>query len=219
MYKIGITVREVIVDDTKKEFVNTSYMEFLNNCREIIPIIISASTENISQILSFCDGFLITGGDDLDPVLYNEENTSSNITPKSIDDLDKAVINYCLKSKKPLLGICRGLQSLNVFLGGSLHQNIENHRDNNHEILLYDNSMFTKLASNRLIVNSFHHQAINKLADRLNCVGVASDGIIEVVEHKELPMFAVQYHPEKMIDTNGLLVLNYFLALVKQYKA
>ena len=86
---------------------------------------LTLENENIESLLEKCDGFLITGGDDIDPVNFGEVNTGeSKDVMKELDDLDKIVVEYALKSKKPLLGICRGHQSINVFCWWSLYQDI-----------------------------------------------------------------------------------------------
>ena len=104
-----------------------------------------------------------------------------------MDQLDKKIIEYCINKNKPLLGICRGIQSINVFLGGTLKQNILYHNDENH---------FIKFKNKYILVNSFHHQSIDKLAPNLLVVAKSLDDEIEIIKHKFLKIIGLQFHPE-----------------------
>ena len=129
---IGITPRYYFNDD-KKKFLRVSqmYLDYLDN-NDVLYFILTPST-NIEQMLSLCDGFLVIGGDDFDTIHYgqtNELNLSNEIDPV-IDTIDKQVIDHAVANKKPLLGICRGLQAIVVTQGGTLHQDIA-HDNLNH---------------------------------------------------------------------------------------
>lgn len=145
---------------------------------------------NLNTKLDQFDGFLLPGGFDIDPKYYNQRNYASYSVDEEMDLLDKKIIDYAVKNKKPLLGICRGIQSLNVFLGGTLKQDILHHSDENH---------FIKYNDKYLLVNSFHHQSIDKLADDLEVLAYSLDKEIEIVKHKELNIYGLQFHPE-LID-------------------
>ncbi len=216
---IGITSRLVNVDNTEKQFVNTHYVDPLIK-RNLNTVMLTLNNPNIEAILMLCDGFLITGGTDINPTNYNQTNQGLSInTSELLDKLDKLVIMHAYKHKKPLLGICRGHQALNVFLGGTLHQDLQtknkHHKRvvNNHLVntLFHDLFKFNKTIN----VNSYHHQAIDKLADDLIPLAFHQDETIEMVIHKNLPMFSVQWHPELQPDSpESKIVFDAFAALV-----
>lgn len=175
--KIGVAVRK----DTTDYFVHQSYLHMLKRWNYTYDFI------TIETELTSFDGFLLPGGYDLDPRLYHEINYASQHVDEEMDSLDFKIIEYAVKNKKPLLGICRGIQSINVFFGGSLKQDIRNHMDENH---------FVKYNNEYILVNSFHHQSIARLATSLEVLGTSLDGEIEIIQHKELPIYGVQFHPE-----------------------
>lgn len=203
---IGITPRLTTERNVEKQFVNTRYLKPLKE-RGLDTLMLTLEGPNLEKILSMCDAFLITGGTDSDPIIYGEENTGlSKGVDQRLDDTDTLVIEHAVKHKKPLLGICRGMQSLNITLGGSLHQDLgelnESHNSvsKDHLITVIPNDFID--LKGVLNINSYHHQAINRLADDLEVLGSHADGTVEMVKHKTLPMFGVQWHPEIHSDSN-----------------
>lgn len=206
IYLIGITLRK---DESKKKELYVKYRYFFNNNILFIPLY---NNSNIEHTFSICDGFIITGGMDYDPYLYNQSKSIKTcISSKDDDELDFKIINYCRNTQTPLLGICRGMQGINIFFKGSLHQDINNHLGTTHTIT-------SKNKKDSYIVNSFHHQAINKLGHNLDILFISEDGIIEMLRHKTLPILGVQWHPE-MEPESGINknVLNTFLKHVGEY--
>lgn len=219
--KIGITTRYIYEDGIQKQFVNTQYLKFIEQFN-LTPIILPIKNLKINELLEMCDMFLITGGDDLDSIWFNEElDPSVKNIEREMDILDKNVIEYCVKNKKPLFGICRGLQSINVFLGGSLYQDLEDKEHKNKEsgqtALINDKGHFFKcLGKDEIEINSYHHQGIKVLAKDL--IGsITSRGLIEGIEHKTLPIVAVQWHPEKLNDENSKKIFKEFISLSLKY--
>lgn len=201
---IGLSSRFVTEDHVEKQCVNTRYINRLVE-RGLNTLMLTIGNPNLEHILSMCDGFLITGGNDINPVSYHEINEGlSKDTDIRLDQLDIAIIFHALKYRKPLLGICRGLQILNVALGGTLYQDLcelnKTHLNIpfGHIVYLNDHPYFAW--SKSIDVNSFHHQAIKDLADDLVVYGRSEDGIIELVVHKTHPIFALQWHPEMSPD-------------------
>lgn len=199
---IGITPRLVTVEGVKKEFVNARYVKPLN-LRGFNAIMLTLDNPHIEDVLSLCDAFLITGGADVDPIHFNEANEglSKDVEP-SLDILDKKVVDHAVKYKKPMLGICRGHQVINVFMGGSLHQDIGNtHKDisKDHEITTVKNDILK--FNETIFVNSYHHQAIKEIAPDFIEVAKHLDGTNEAIIHKHLPIIAVQWHPEIHSDS------------------
>lgn len=202
---IGITPRILIEDGIEKQFVNTRYVDRLTP-RRLHTLMLTLGNEEQDKLFELCDGFLITGGTDVDPKFYGEENLGlSKDVIIRLDELDQKVIHYAMKHHKPLLGICRGLQSLNVFLGGSLHQDLgdknitHNRVSSGHVLNTMSHPSFPW--ERKIHVNSYHHQAIHKLAPGLKVLATHEDGTIEMVIHESLPIFAVQWHPEITPDS------------------
>ena len=116
-----------------------------------------------------------------------------------------ALLGKWLKTDKPILGICRGLQFLNVYFGGTLYQDIPVecgviHSDVVHKVRLEEGTWMRNLFdSAEIVTNSHHHQGVKKLADDFVVAGRSEDGMIEAAIHKSLPIFATQFHPERMI--------------------
>ncbi len=166
-----------------------------------------SSTTGIEKVTDICDGLIVTGrAIDINPKYYGEQaiketNLSSDYDGE--DKLDLMLINSFHKVNKPILGICAGVQVINVCFGGSLYQDIENHTSKEaitiHPINIEKGSFLEKIYNtNQIKVNSFHHQAINKVAENFKVVATSEDGIVEAIEYKNI--VGVQWHPEKSRD-------------------
>lgn len=216
--KIGITARFIYEDSIEKQFINSHYLNYINKAG-FTPIMLPISNCNLEELLNLCDCFLITGGNDMHSKWYNMPmHNSMKDVSIDMDILDKNVIEYAIKNNKPLLGICRGLQSLNVFLGGTLYQDIIGHKkiENGQIARLNGRGRFFKnILDEEFSINSYHHQAIDKLADDLVSV-IEADGIIEAVEHKSLDIYALQWHPERLDDINSFKIINEFAKIVSK---
>ena len=195
----------------------------------VLPPILEAAEEMVQGI----DGLLLTGGSDLDPGYYGEEPLPElGETVPERDAFEMAVLRHALERSMPVFGICRGMQLLNVALGGTLYQDLPSqlhpdliaHRQQmpkwqwTHEVEVDAGSEVAKIMeATRLRVNSYHHQAIKDLPDDLMAVAHASDGVIEVVESHDLSerwLVGVQWHAEAMRDTKGPEHRNLFKAHV-----
>lgn len=214
---IGITPRIIYEHDIQKQFVNTRYVKRLTE-RGMNTLMLTLDNPNQEEIFALCDAFLVTGGWDLNPKTYGETNDLglSKDVHDELDTIDRDVIQYAMKHKKPLLGICRGHQSLNVFLGGTLHQDMKGHGSvkENHLLRTKKDSRFE--VDSMIAVNSYHHQAIKDLAQSLDVLATHEDGTIEMVYHKELPIFSVQWHPEiTPSDPISQKVFDTFISLIK----
>lgn len=161
--------------------------------------------KNLEQYLPLCDGFIITGGDDVNPKRYDEENSNSNYNDL-IDEIDFKIIDYTYKNKKPLLGICRGIQVINVYFNGSLTQDIPGHF----------NSHIVQYKTREFFVNSSHHQIINRLGN--NLIPLFKNGnAVEALIHKEKFIIGIQWHPERMTDLVSNFIFKYFKKEVIKY--
>lgn len=154
-----------------------------------------------------CDGLLLPGGADMDPARYGEENTASAGIDPVRDEAELSLIEKFLQAERPILGICRGFQVLNVALGGSLLQDVdhpETHRwaeeigDRVHEVTAAQESFLKPLYGERFAVNSAHHQALGRIGAHLAVTAHAPDGVAEAMQWPEKRVYAVQFHPERM---------------------
>ncbi len=220
---IGIVPRSMTYSNNYKVQVNVSYLTPFNN-RDVTPIILPIDSPNLLELLDLCSGFLLPGGDDIDPVWYNQSNDldlSKDMDPL-LDKIDKMVLDYAVKTKKPVLGICRGVQSIAAFLGGSLHQDIE-HAGLKHEVLdskhlvnTVSNTQVSSLFPECFLINSFHHQVVSHLPKNFVITHTYQD-VIEGIVHETLPIFGVQWHPERFDSLESSAIFDWFVNQVKQY--
>ena len=165
--------------------------------------------EPVETILDEVDALVLTGGPDVDPAHYKEpQGPRSGITEsnKLRDKLEIPLVQAALQQDKPVLAICRGIQLLNVALGGTLHQHIDGHEESAdgtsafHPVFFQPGTRLAQLmgVSGQSQTNSRHHQALNRVAPDLNVVATSPEGIVEAVEstaHRWA--FGVQCHPER----------------------
>ncbi|MBT3629803.1 MAG: gamma-glutamyl-gamma-aminobutyrate hydrolase family protein [Candidatus Marinimicrobia bacterium] len=195
----------------------------------LIPPIIKR--EDLAHLIQKLDGIILTGGDDLHPKYYGE--SPDPLTPKPFHlrrgDHDKQIFEYIWENKIPTLAICLGMQEVNVFMGGSLYQDIPAQVKNplvhrigdwfeaRHDVSLESGSLLHQLTGQSIVdTNSAHHQAIKEVPESLRITGRSADGLIEVLEprDKTIPLLAVQWHPESEI--NDIIGINLFKWLVSQ---
>ena len=152
-----------------------------------------------------CDGLLIPGGVDVDPVHYGQENTASRNIDHDRDRDEFILIDLFLKLERPILGICRGYQILNIALGGTLIQDLpddshhqqEDGIDRVHPVKT-THPFLADLYGEGFVSNSAHHQAVDRLADGLQLTCVGEDGVVEGFIHENGRIIGVQFHPERM---------------------
>ena len=160
------------------------------------------------QLLDRLDGICLSGGPDLDPAAYGAGARHPELGPTEpvLDAFELALAKAALERGLPILAVCRGAQALNVACGGTLHQHIPGHRQTApagepaHAVELTRNSRLARIARTRtLAVNSFHHQAVDRLGAGLRIVGRAPDGTIEALEGSGF-VIGVQWHAETMAE-------------------
>ncbi len=172
------------------------------------------SDSDALNALSGYDALVLTGGGDVDPRLYGEENAFSSDVDPVRDDTEIALLRAAKKSDLPTLGICRGIQLANVAFGGTLWQDLEKNGFQNHflpEKKLVQTHFVSSVSGGILpdifgesvSVNSIHHQAVKTLAKGLSATLISSDGVVEGIEDKTKRFFIfVQFHPELLLDTD-----------------
>lgn len=192
-------------------FLTEHYKKIFDDMNIILfPII---SEKNIDKICDICDGLIVTGtANNINPKYYNEEPIKGE--EYNIDEyiIDREAINIFAKNQKPILGICGGVQSINVVFGGTLYQSVNNHniKDLTHKIKIMNNTFLNKVYQKAEIqVNSYHHQAIKDVAKDFKISAISEDGIIEAIEKDNI--IGVQWHPEKMMD------MKFFKKFIEEY--
>lgn len=216
--RIAISATTRTDDHRRRVRLNAAYVDAIERAGAL-PLVVPplASITHASAILDACDGLVLTGGEDIAPERYNAapDATVEEINPER-DATEIALVEAARARACPTFAICRGLQLLNVALGGSLVQDIPSQRpgalDHDpagprsarvHEVEIEAGSTLARtLGSTRVRVNSFHHQAADRIAEGLRATAWAPDGIIEGLEWTGSPgwwALAVQWHPEELV--------------------
>ena len=198
------------------------------------PFLIAQSADQglLEEQMSLMDALVIPGGDDLDPHYFQEEPTYTTEIQPLRDAFDWQLLDIAVKQGKPVLGICRGLQLLNVYFGGTLYQDLKaqgasqvKHRQDNairypwHSVDIVSGShVHQTLGLTETRVNSLHHQAVKDLAPGFEITARAKDGVVEAIESTSGPLrWGLQWHPE-MLSLNspeGQAIFNHFLDQVR----
>ncbi len=163
----------------------------------------------LEEIETF-DGLLLPGGGDVDPSFFNAENDGSESIDMALDMAQFAILSEFVNTGKPVLGICRGHQLINIYFGGSLIQDLgeagnaihrwtEETGDKVHQTIATPGSFIATLYGEApFATNSAHHQALDALGRGLVAVQTSADGVNEAIAHESLPIYGVQWHPERM---------------------
>jgi len=191
-----------------RAFVYTTYVDSLRRAGAI-PVLIPPQPENAADVVDDLDGVLLAGGDDFDPAAYGEPRhpTVEPMDPRRQEN-ELSLARIARERGIPTLGICLGVQVMNVAAGGTLIQHIESDIDHTsepsdrhrHEVAIDGGTRLARIVGEReLEVNSSHHQAIKEIGDGLRVTAHAPDGIVEGLEDPRHPFYVgVQWHPEDM---------------------
>jgi putative glutamine amidotransferase len=228
---IGINagVRDIEGPDKPFFTLRTTYVDAVKAAGGV-PIIVPAVDDDaiIAAHVELCDGFIFTGGPDLDPALYGQEvheTVKNQIVHKRRQDYDLALIRKVIEARKPFLAICLGCQEVNVVLGGTLVQDIPSiikteidHAKSysRHDVEVKAGSLLASIVGDgTCLANTSHHQSVDKIGEGAEVTSLSpTDGIIESFELKEYPFgLALQWHPEVIHDEPRQLAI--FQALVK----
>lgn len=184
----------------------------------LIPII--NKEEDILKLMDTLDGIILSGGYDVNPIYYGEEPTKYvgfTYTPRDLSEL--FIVKAAIEKDMPILGISRGQQIMTVAFGGKLYQDLSekndayiNHVQNagindiGHYVNIVSGTRLHKIfGTDRILVNSFHHQAAKTVPPNFIVSATSSDGVIEAIEHKTKPIMSVQWHPEIMIKKHPVM--------------
>ncbi len=200
-----------------RSFVKSNYIRAINKAGGV-PFIIPPELprSSVEELFDLCDGILLTGGEDIDPALYGQApHPKLGTVSCRRDQLDKMVVEMCMEKKKPFLAICRGMQSVNVFLGGTLMQDIssaisteiahlqpEHYTTLTHQVneLATSDLLQKIMGKSTLAVNSRHHQAVDKPGKNIKIIARSPDGVAEALVVEGHPFaLAVQWHPEWLV--------------------
>jgi putative glutamine amidotransferase len=188
-----------------------------------LPVVIPPTDdmELIRATVERCDGMVLLGGGDVSPTHYGQEISARLFgVDEFIDAFEIAAVQHAVSLDLPVLAICRGHQILNVAMGGTLIQHLENyevHRDTMHEVQLSAGSLVAEaMGTTTPLTHSFHHQAIDGVAPTLTVVGTYTDGTVEAVQHTSASwVIGVQWHPEDTAEEDTANQ-NLFNALVQR---
>lgn len=150
---------------------------------------------------------LLPGGDDVDPSFFGQENHGSRKIDRELDTAQFAILDLFVKAKKPVMGICKGCQVLNIYFKGTIIQDLENNVHHQayqgkavkHKAVTEKGNLFYELyGGGEIIINSSHHQAIDRLGDGFRVCQYSDDHVPEAIQHETLPIIGIQWHPERM---------------------
>lgn len=210
---IGLCSSYGNLEDNDRIFLNCDYLNAIRHFGGI-PVVIPAEADEEEQkyLLEHCDGLVFTGGNDIDPTLYGEETLNDTVVPAPERDAgEPRLCALAMERDLPILGICRGIQIINVHFSGTLYQDIPaqlkteiDHRKHHDCQIVPGTPLWELLGEESIEVNSHHHQAVKDVAPGFAVMGSCSDGIVEAIWKPDAKfLWAVQWHPERIWKEEG----------------
>ncbi len=231
---IGITTNQVFMGRMQlpRIALNTSYIRAVQKAGGVpVMIPVGIHADDFDALLGAMDGILFTGGVDINPARYGAA-MHSHITEVDLerDEMEVGMLKWAVQNKKPFMGICRGIELVNVALGGTLYTHLYDQLPNTlyhtcyegdlprnflaHPVNTEANSQLQKILGPETWVNSLHHQGIRTVGEGLRATAHSSDGLVEGVELTGFPFgVAVQWHPEELTHIDCMM--NLFKAFIQ----
>lgn len=209
----ALPIRRDKLEGSEKCYCNYSYMHWLH--KNNISTILISDLNHIDLIVKICDILILPGGYDVDPVFSGLQMDQDYPYYQDVDILDFVLLSAFHHHHKPVLGICRGMQIMNLYFKGSLHYNIHNHISTSHPIVFTNQSILKPFYPKKVKVNSYHHQAIDTISPFLQIEAIANDGIVEAISYEDY-MIGLQWHPELMDNDPILLYFEQVLQRTSQ---
>lgn len=197
-----------------------------------ISVVIPSTLDSLAlrKLVKKLDVVFLTGGEDVAPFRYGEENHPKlGGVNERRDEWEYRLLREAMRQHKPIFGTCRGEQMINVFFGGTLYQDLPSQKPSDikhsfgtsraHKLKISPDSRLCKvLGTTETMVNSTHHQAVKDLAPGFRIAAVADDGVVEAIESDIYPVAAVQFHPEAMVEYDALFreIYKNFMKLIKK---
>ncbi|GAA3182475.1 gamma-glutamyl-gamma-aminobutyrate hydrolase family protein [Fructilactobacillus sanfranciscensis] len=215
--KIGITANVNLGEPTKfclpyANVTPSSFIEVVTQHNQIPVILPVVPPKLVPELVAMVDAVIIPGGQDIASCFFEDvadDKADEYFIPH--DEFELAVVKEAIRTKKPILGVCRGHQVINVALGGDLYQDLPeqlpsevNHEQRNtgelfaHSVKINADSELAKALGEQTKVNSRHHQGLRKIGDDLHVVATAPDGVVEAIESEDGLITGVQWHPEDL---------------------
>lgn len=201
-------------DERRSIWMLPGYMDLVRESGAV-PIILPLKVDraDLIALCDMCDGFLLTGGHDVNPSIYDEPiGEKCGLPNDERDSLERIVFEYAVERDRPLFGICRGIQLINALCGGTLYQDLPTEFDSkgvNHQMtppydqpthrveILPETPLSQILNTSQIEVNSYHHQAIKEISPQLSAMAISEDGLVEAIYMPNKRFIqAVQWHPE-----------------------
>lgn len=172
------------------------------------PIVAPPESKLAKNYIKKANGLLLIGGGDVKASLYGGSGKYDKDVDFERDIFELNAVNHAVEHKIPILGICRGCQIINIALGGTLHENIEQHDGKEHLIHIEKDSILDKCFDSKIYtVNSYHHQACKTLGKGLKRTAFCDDGYTEAFEGVDFYCHGLQFHPERMLEISACLAI------------
>jgi len=218
--KIGIPSNNVLHANPRfgtnyVDYMQKNYIDGVANAGALPIILPIGDTKLAEDYINTVDALLLAGGQDVSPEYFGEEpHLKLAEIDHGRDDFELALVREAIRQEKPIFGICRGLQVINVALGGTLYQDLPSQyagmtvKHNQyptiwymptHHLVWQGHSWLDGVVDETALVNSFHHQAVKDLAEGLTLDATSTDGVIEAFSDELRHLYAVQWHPEMLL--------------------